>query len=64
MIQEIKSYKLLKGIRGKKPADIEKLKDFLIKLSKIHEKEKIKEMDINPLIVNEEDCWIADVGIV
>jgi len=60
MINEIKSSKLLKGVRGKKPANIEKLKQAIVKLSKIS---GIKELDVNPLIVNEEGAWIADVRL-
>lgn len=61
MISEIKANALLKGVRGKKPADIGKLKNAIINLSKVS---GIKELDINPLIVNENGAWAADVRII
>ena len=60
MINEIKSKKLLEGARGQEPANIEKLKQTIVKLSKI----SAKELDINPLIVNENGSFVADVRII
>ena len=53
MVGEIKGYPLLKGIRGKTPADIKAIVDLLQKLSRLAEdfKEEIAEIDINPLLV-------------
>lgn len=52
MISEIKSYPLLKGIRGEKPADIDSIVDALLKLSQlVTDFSNILEMDINPLMV-------------
>ncbi len=63
MIEEIKGYKILSGFRGIK-ADIKSLEDMLLKVSKIATKEKIKEMDINPVMVNENTAYAADIKIV
>ena len=56
MIREIKGYPILKGIRGKAPADIGAVINLLQKLSRLAEdfKEEIAEIDINPLIVFDE----------
>jgi acetyl-CoA synthetase (ADP-forming) len=54
MICEIKGYKILEGYRGKKGVNIEKLTDILINVGKIGiEYPEIKELDINPLIVQD-----------
>jgi acyl-CoA synthetase (NDP forming) len=60
MINEIKASALLKGARGKKPADMEKLRHAILNLSKLS---GIKELDINPLFANEHGAWVADVRI-
>jgi acetyltransferase len=53
MIEEIRGVQILKGFRGKAPADIEKITGVLMKLSDLSMdlKETIKEIDINPLMV-------------
>jgi len=55
MIKEIKAYKILEGVRGKKTVDIESIIDTIMKLSKLSLslKDSIAELDINPLIVFE-----------
>lgn len=60
MISEIKGFPVLKGIRGRKPASIEAIIDVLISVSEIAEKETIIELDINPLIVNENGAVAVD----
>jgi len=67
MIKQTKSYKILKGIRGKAPRDIASIKECLIRLSQLAlECPQIKELDINPLIVLEETkgCYVADARIM
>jgi acetyltransferase len=52
MIEGIRSVALLKGVRGEKPADIESIKDSLLRLSQmVTEFPMIRELDINPLKV-------------
>lgn len=66
MIKGIKTYKLLEGLRGEPPYDIEAIAECIQKLSQlVSEIENIEELDINPLIVYEEGkgCAIADVRI-
>lgn len=51
MIKNIKGYKLLEGYRGK-PADIDKIKECLGRLSQlVIDFPEIEELDINPIIV-------------
>lgn len=64
MINEIKYSKILKGFRGKPPADEKKIINVLLKVSKMMMREKIKEMDINPLIVSHKEAKAVDVRII
>jgi acetyltransferase len=52
MIHEIRSFPLLRGVRGEDPADIEGIKDALVRLSQMAiDCPEIIEADINPLLV-------------
>lgn len=54
MIREIKSYKILEGYRGEKGVNFDKLSEILVNAGKIGiEHPEIKELDINPLIVQD-----------
>jgi len=65
MIHEIKGYKLLQGFRGKKPVSENAISNVLLKVSQLmQENPQIKELDINPLFVNENDAKVADVRII
>ena len=66
MIESLRSYPLLQGIRGEKPADIATVVEYLQRLSQlVTDVEAITEMDVNPLMVFEksEDCKIVDARI-
>jgi acetyl coenzyme A synthetase (ADP forming)-like protein len=67
MIRSIKAYNLLKGVRGTPPADIDSIKDCLLRLSQLlSDHPEIAELDINPLIVYPEGqgCVVADSRIL
>ena len=65
MIKEIKSYALLKGVRGRPPVDKNALCNLLLKVSEIIEAyPMIQEMDLNPVIVHEEGLTIVDARII
>ncbi len=49
MIAEIKGYAILRGARGEKPINFKALEDILLKTNALMLKEKILELDINPL---------------
>jgi len=53
MITEVKGSKLLRGFRGKPPADVDALADTLVRVSHLalHLEGKLAELDINPLMV-------------
>lgn len=53
MIDEVKGAKLLRGFRGKPPADVDALADTLVRVSHlaVHLEDRLAELDINPLMV-------------
>jgi len=67
MITSIKAYRVLRGIRGKPPADIKAAKLCILRLSAmVSNHPEIAELDINPLILYPEGqgCVVADARIV
>jgi len=65
MIESVKSYKILAGMRGRRPADIDAIGECLLRLSQlIVDFPEISELDINPLIVYPKGCKVADVRII
>jgi len=65
MISEIKGYKILKGYRGQKPVNLLKIEEILLSLSDMITKEnKIKEIDLNPVIVNPKQTIAVDAKIL
>jgi len=67
MIQSIKAYTVLKGVRGNPPSDIDAIKDCIMRLSQmVSTHPEISELDINPLIVypEGEGCMVADGRIL
>ena len=67
MIHSIKAYKVLKGMRGMPPSDIDAIKDCILRLSQmVSDHPEIAELDINPLIVypEGEGCVVVDSRIL
>ena len=67
MLRETKSYVLLSGIRGDKPADIESVEECLGRLSQLAmDFPQINELDINPLVVyaKGDGCRVIDARIM
>jgi acetyltransferase len=65
MIEEIKGYKVLTGIRGEKPKDLGVIKNILARLSDIAiDNPAIKEIDLNPVIVHQKGASIVDSRII
>jgi len=67
MIETIRAYKVLSGIRGNPPSDIAAIKDCILRLSQlVSDHPEIQELDINPLIVypEGEGCVVADSRIL
>lgn len=54
MIKSVKSYKLLEGARGTKPAQMDQIEETLLRLSQlVSDFSFIDELDINPLLISE-----------
>ncbi|MEE9556241.1 MAG: acetate--CoA ligase family protein [Candidatus Adiutricales bacterium] len=67
MMQSTKAYRVLTGVRGKKPSDIDAIKDCILRLSQmVSDHPEIAELDINPMIVypEGEGCVVADSRIL
>ncbi|HDQ00734.1 MAG TPA: CoA-binding protein [bacterium] len=67
MIETIKTYQILKGVRGNPPSDIKAIKECILRLSQlVCEHPEIAELDINPLIAHPEGegCAVADSRIL
>ena len=64
MLSELKTRKVLEGFRGSKPVNKELLKDLVLKTSEMLLKERIKELDLNPVIANDKEVVIADARII
>lgn len=55
MVEEIKTIKLLKGIRGEDPSDIDSIIEIILRVSQlVTDFPEIMEMDINPLFVKKQ----------
>jgi acetyltransferase len=65
MIQELKSYPILKGLRGEPPIDFDVLREILSRLSQLaYEFQEIKAIDANPIFVYEKGAIVADARII
>ncbi|MCS7385898.1 MAG: acetate--CoA ligase family protein [archaeon GB-1867-005] len=65
MIKEIKGYPLLKGYRGKPPADEKAIIDIILKVSKlIVDYPQISQLDLNPIFVYEKGAKVIDARII
>jgi len=66
MIRQVKAYRLLEGVRGAAPADIDGIRQCLMRVGQlINDFDRILELDVNPLIVGEAPVGntVADVRI-
>jgi len=65
MMQDIKGHKILDAVRGMEAADLDALADILIKVGQIGmENEKVKEIDINPVILSGSKPVAVDALVV
>lgn len=65
MIEELKSKRILEGVRGLPCTNKQALIDALVKLSMLPKKYPlITELDINPLISNQKNVFAVDVRII
>ena len=63
MIRSVKSYRMLKGVRGKKPVDLNYIEEALLRLSQLSSDfPEFMEIDLNPFVFfnEKEKCFILD----
>jgi len=64
-IEQTKIHAALLGVRGRRPVDIRALELLLVRFSQlVAEHPRIKEIDINPLLVSSEQMVVLDARIV
>ncbi len=65
MMEQTKILKALKGVRGRKPVDVEALEQLMVRFSYlVVENRTIKELDINPLLASPEGIIALDARVV
>ncbi|MBW1797495.1 MAG: acetate--CoA ligase family protein [Deltaproteobacteria bacterium] len=65
MMKDIKGHKILEAVRGMEAADLDILSDILIKIGQIGmENDRIKEIDINPVILSGSKPIAVDALVV
>ena len=66
MLRELRGYRILEGVRGKPPVDIDALVDGIVRCSWLaHDHgERILELDVNPLIVLEQGIRVVDALLI
>lgn len=65
MMEQTRIFAALKGVRGKEPVDLSALEQLLVRFSRlVVEQRRIKEIDINPLLVSPERQIALDARVV
>jgi len=65
MIRSIRTYPILKGIRGQEPADLDALAEAIVNFSKLpFLYPEIEEADLNPVFVFPKGIFVGDVRLV
>jgi acetyltransferase len=64
MLDELRCAPILRGVRGEQPCFHDGVVDVLLRVSKlVHRYPQIREIDINPLIVNESEVIAVDARV-
>jgi acyl-CoA synthetase (NDP forming) len=65
MIEEIKGYPVLEGYRGHDPADVTKLRELLLQVSRfIEANPDVEELDLNPVFAYKDGAIAVDARVV
>jgi acetyltransferase len=65
MIREIKSYPLLRGVRGQAPVDFKAIEDILLIMAQFAlDFPEVAEAEFNPVLVSEHGAVVADIRAV
>jgi acyl-CoA synthetase (NDP forming) len=64
MMEEIRSYALLEGVRGQAAADIDALKDAILRIGlMVWDLPDLKDLDINPILVYDEGKGVSALDV-
>jgi acyl-CoA synthetase (NDP forming) len=64
MVRSLRAYPLLKGARGQRPVDLQKFQEIVVRLSTLlRYATEIAELDLNPLIADEQGIFVADARV-
>ncbi len=65
MLKELRGYKVLEGVRGQKPRDVDALVKAMVGLSEIFaaHREHLSDLEINPIMVREQGKGVAAVDV-
>jgi len=65
MMREVRSFKILEGFRGQKPANLDSIAEVIIRVGEvIIDLSEVAEIDINPLVVNDRGSIAVDARII
>jgi acetyltransferase len=65
MLQSLKIFPILHGVRGQAGVDLEALTQALVNLSRLAvDYPAIRELDLNPVVATPQGCWCVDCRIV
>ena len=65
MIRSLRGYKILKGTRGQRGINQQRYAEIIVRLSTLlRSATEIKEIDINPLLADEDDVVAVDARIL
>jgi acetyltransferase len=65
LMEQTKIFRALKGVRGRKPVDLQALEELLVRFSQlVVEHRWIKEIDINPLLASPDRLLALDARVV
>ena len=65
LMENTRIFQALKGIRGRKPVDLEKLEELLVRFSElVVENPRIADIEINPLLASDEGFVALDARVI
>jgi acetyltransferase len=65
MMENTRIYQALKGVRGRKPVDLERLEELLVRFSElVVENPRIADIEINPLLASPEGIFALDARVI
>lgn len=65
MMEQTRIFTALRGVRGRKPIDLDALEKLLVRFSQfVIEQPRVREVDINPLLVSREGLIALDARVV